>query len=118
MGLCVRAVEAFQVGQIVLLRDAAQVRRWIEIGNAWFLRAHGGALVDGGQPSLGPVAHSEDGQSAWVGECDVSGEVLGLGAETVGEPASERWSAGEDAARLKCVDALSVVAYAGVHSSK
>jgi len=37
VGLCVRAVEIFEVGEVVLLRDAAQVWCWVEIGDTGLL---------------------------------------------------------------------------------
>ena len=48
MGLGMRPVEIFEVGEVVLLWDSAEVGSGVEIGDTRLLRADGGTLVDGG----------------------------------------------------------------------
>ena len=111
-------VELVEKAEIVLLRLAAEIRGGVEIGDARFLGAHRGALVDRGQPAVGPVVHAEHRQAARIGERDVGGQFLRLRAERVGEPAPDRRAPAEAAAILQRVDRLAVIVHAGLHAAQ
>lgn len=112
------SVEIFEVGKVVLLWDSAEMRSGVEVWDAGFLGADGGALIYRGQPALRPVAHAEDWQSARIREGDVRGQLLRFGAESVGEPAPESGTSRQNATGLERVDALAVVADSRFHASE
>src|SRR5262245_53774251 len=52
---------------------------------------------------------SQQGLAQRTGERHVGGQVLTLAAQTVAEPAAQRWAAGSDASRIERVHGLAMV---------
>ena len=107
-------VEAAEVVELRLLGRAPKDRGRIQVEQARLGGANHGPLVDGGEPSVGPVVLGEQREAGGMGEREVGGEVLRFGTEAVGEPASEGGCAGRDAAVGEGVQGLAVVVDPGV----
>jgi hypothetical protein len=98
-GVEVSAVKTINKVEVSLLRVALERHGRIEIENARFLRPDHGALVNRGKPSIREVVDPEHGQAAGIGEGDKGGQVLIFGPESVGEPAPEGGTSGEEIGR-------------------
>ena len=68
MLLQVLAVKPIQIGEVLLLRRAAQVGRRVQVEDSRFTRTHDRALIHRRQPAIRPVLDTLDRQAIRVGE--------------------------------------------------
>ena len=79
-------IEGLEEGQLASLGLACERGRRIEVENAGLGRTNERALIQRWQPAIGIVFAVEGGQAFGMREHHVSGQVIGLAAESIREP--------------------------------
>ncbi len=116
MSVKVLAVERFEQGQVLLLRQSTQAGRGIEIHDPRLGAPQQGSLKQRRHEAAGPIRRSVDRDARGIGQDDIGRQFLRLVAQSIDHPGAERGAA-DDAgnAAVEIADRNFVAVVAGVH---
>ena len=109
------AVQLVQQPHAIRSTSGRTRRAWPQVQDRHPLGAELHALVQGRHPAARPVADAIDRQPARIGQDDIRGQVLVLGAERVGDPRTDRRPTGDDHAGVHHPARLLVIAMLREH---